>query len=193
VIILASASPRRQALLRALGVEHRAVPSRAAESGPLPAGALRLTETLAYAKAADVATRTDTGLILGADTIVECEGRLLGKPRDPDEARRLLRQLSGRAHLVVTGLAVVEAGGRRTEIGHEVTEVRMRSLADAEIEAYVRTGEPLDKAGGYAIQGGALAFVEGIRGSYTNVMGLPLGKLRGLLLRFGIDPLARKS
>jgi septum formation protein len=192
VIILASASPRRQALLRALGIEHRTAPSRAPESGPLPASASRLTETLAYAKAADVAARTDKGLILGADTIVECEGRLLGKPHDPDEARRLLHQLSGRAHLVVTGLALVEAGGRRTEIGHEVTEVRMRPLTDAEIEAYVRTAEPFDKAGGYAIQGGALAFVQGIRGSYTNVMGLPLGKLRGLLLRFGIDPLARR-
>jgi septum formation protein len=193
VIILASASPRRQALLRALGLEYRAVPSRAAESGPFPTGASRLTETLAYAKAADVAARSDTGLVLGADTVVECEGRVLGKPHDPDEARRLLRQLSGRAHLVVTGLVLVEAGSRRTEIGHDVTEVRMRPVTDAEIEAYVGTGEPFDKAGGYAIQGGARAFVEGIRGSYTNVMGLPLGKLRELLLRFGIDPLARNT
>ncbi len=193
MIILASASPRRQALLRALGIEHRAVPSRAAESGPRPAGASRLTEALAYSKAADVAARTDEGLVLGADTIVECEGRLLGKPHDADEARRLLQRLSGRAHLVVTGLALVDAGSRRTEIGHDVTQVRMRPLTDAEIQAYVQTGEPFDKAGAYAIQGGALAFVEGITGSYTNVMGLPLGKLRGLLLRFGIDPLARKA
>lgn len=193
MIVLASTSPRRQALLRALGIEHRIVPSRAAESGPLLSDASRLAETLAYSKAAEVAARTDEGLVLAADTIVECEGRLLGKPHDPVEARRLLQQLSGRTHRVVTGLALVDPGRRRTEIGHDVTEVRMRPLTNAEIEAYVQTGEPLDKAGGYAIQGGALAFVEGIRGSYTNVMGLPLGRLRALLLRFGIDPLARRT
>jgi septum formation protein len=193
VIVLASASPRRQALLRALRVGYRVVPSRAPESAPDASCAARLAEILAYSKATEVAARTDHGLVLGADTVVECEGRLLGKPHDANEARRLLRRLSGRAHLVVTGLALVEAGSRRTEVGHDVSEVRMRSLTDAEIEAYVQTGEPLDKAGAYAIQGAALAFVEGIRGSYTNVMGLPLGKLRRLLRRFGIEPLARRA
>ena len=188
---LASASPRRQALLRALWIEFRIVPSLADEAGPLPDDGCRRAEALALRKAAEVATRVGEGLVLGADTIVECDGRLLGKPRDRDEARRFLRLLSGRSHLVVTALALVEAGGGRTVTGQEVTEVCVRPLMAEEIDAYVGTDEPLDKAGGYAIQGAGGAFIEGIKGSFTNVVGLPLGRLRALLLRFGIDPFVR--
>lgn len=190
---LASASPRRQALLRALWIEFRIVPSLADEAGPLPDDGCRRAEALALRKAAEVATRVGEGLVLGADTIVECDGRLLGKPRDRDEARRFLRLLSGRNHLVVTALALVEAGGGRTVTGQEVTEVCVRPLMAEEIDAYVGTDEPLDKAGGYAIQGAGGAFIEGIKGSFTNVVGLPLGRLRALLLRFGIDPLGRQA
>jgi septum formation protein len=194
VIILASASPRREKLLRALRVPYRVIPSLAEEGEePLPDGTECRTETLALRKATEVAARVGEGLVLGADTVVECDGRLLGKPRNRDEALRFLRQLSGRSHVVVTGLALVEAGGGRTETGHEVTEVRVRPLTVEEIDAYVQTGEPFDKAGGYAIQGAGGAFVEAIRGSFTNVVGLPLGRLRTLLLRFGIDPLYRPS
>jgi septum formation protein len=189
---LASASPRRQALLRALWIEFRIIPSLADEAGPLPDDGCRKAEALALRKAAEVATRVGEGLVLGADTIVECDGRLLGKPRDRDEARRFLRLLSGRSHLVVTALALVEAGGGRTVTGQEVTEVCVRPLMAEEIDAYVGTDEPLDKAGGYAIQGAGGAFIEGIKGSFTNVVGLPLGRLRALLLRFGIDPLSRE-
>jgi septum formation protein len=193
VIILASASPRRETLLQSLWVEHRVIPSLVDEAGPLSGTTTAShAETLALRKAADVAARVREGLVLGADTIVECGGRLLGKPKDRDEAHRFLRLLSGRSHLVVTGLALVEASDGRAEVGHEVTEVRMRVLTDVEINAYVQTGEPLDKAGGYAIQGTAGAFIEGIKGSFTNVVGLPLGRLRTLLLRFGIDPLRRQ-
>jgi len=190
---LASASPRRQALLRALWIEFRIIPSLADEAGPLPDDGCRRAEALALRKAAEVATRVGEGLVLGADTIVECDGRLLGKPRDRDEARRFLRLLSGRSHLVVTALALVEAGGGRTVTGQEVTEVCVRPLMAEEIDAYVGTDEPLDKAGGYAIQGAGGAFIEGIKGSFTNVVGLPLGRLRALLLRFGIDPLCRQA
>jgi septum formation protein len=190
---LASASPRRQALLRALWIEFRIVPSLADEAGPLPDDGCRRAEALALRKAAEVATRVGEGLVLGADTIVECDGRLLGKPRDRDEARRFLRLLSGRSHLVVTALALVEAGGGRTVTGQEVTEVCVRPLMAEEIDAYIGTDEPLDKAGGYAIQGAGGAFIEGIKGSFTNVVGLPLGRLRTLLLRFGIDPLGRQA
>jgi len=188
---LASASPRRQALLRTLWIEFRIVPSLADEAGPLPDDGCRRAEALALRKAAEVATRVGEGLVLGADTIVECDGRLLGKPRDRDEARRFLRLLSGRSHLVVTALALVEAGGGRTVTGQEVTEVCVRPLMAEEIDAYIGTDEPLDKAGGYAIQGAGGAFIEGIKGSFTNVVGLPLGRLRTLLLRFGIDPFIR--
>ena len=190
---LASASPRRQALLRALWIEFRIIPSLADEAGPLPDDGCRRAEALALRKAAEVATRVGEGLVLGADTIVECDGRLLGKPRDRDEARRFLRLLSGRSHLVVTALALVEAGGGRTVTGQEVTEVCVRPLMAKEIDSYVGTDEPLDKAGGYAIQGAGGAFIEGIKGSFTNVVGLPLGRLRALLLRFGIDPLGRQA
>jgi septum formation protein len=193
VIILASASPRRETLLQALWVEHRIIPSLVDEAGPLPGTTTAShAESLALLKAAEVAARVKEGLVLGADTIVECDGCLLGKPKDRDEAHRFLQLLSGRSHLVVTGLALVQAGDGRTEVGHEVTEVRMRALTSEEIDAYVQTGEPFDKAGGYAIQGAAGAFIEGIKGSFTNVVGLPLGKLRTLLLRFGIDPLRRQ-
>ena len=193
MIILASASPRREELLRALGVAFRVVPSLAEEGGLPSDGTECRAETLALRKATEVATRVGEGLVLGADTIVECDGRLLGKPRSPDEARWFLRQLSGRGHLVVTGLALVQADGWRIETGHEVTEERVRPLTGEEIDAYVQTGEPLDKAGGYAIQGAAGTFVESIKGSFTNVVGLPLGRLRSLLLRFGIDPLCRQA
>ncbi|CBE68143.1 MAG: septum formation protein Maf [Candidatus Methylomirabilis oxygeniifera] len=193
MIILASASPRREALLQALWVEHRIIPSLIDEAGPLPGTTTAChAEALALRKAAEVAARVGEGLVLGADTIVECDGRPLGKPKDRDEAREFLRLLSGRSHLVVTGLALVQISDGRTEIGHEVTEVRMRALSDEEIDAYVRTDEPFDKAGGYAIQGTAEDFIEGIKGSFTNVVGLPLGRLRILLLRFGIDPLRRQ-
>jgi len=133
---LASASPRRQALLRTLWIEFRIVPSLADEAGPLPDDGCRRAEALALRKAAEVATRVGEGLVLGADTIVECDGRLLGKPRDRDEARRFLRLLSGRSHLVVTALALVEAGGGRTVTGQEVTEVCVRPLMAEEIDAY---------------------------------------------------------
>jgi len=189
---LASASPRRHALLRALRIEFRIIPSLADEAGPLPDDGCRRAEALALRKAAEVAARVGDGLVLGADTIVECDGRLLGKPRDRDEARRFLRLLSGRSHLVTTALALVEAGGGRTVTGQEVTEVCVRPLMAEEIDAYVGTDEPLDKAGGYAIQGAGGAFIGGIKGSFTNVVGLPLGRLRALLLRFGIDPLSRE-
>lgn len=174
-------------------VEHRIIPSLVDEEGLFDGTTVGCAEALALRKATEVAARVEEGLILGADTIVECDGCLLGKPKDRDEARRFLQRLSGRSHQVITGLAIVQTGDARTEVGHEVTEVRMRALTDAEIDAYVRTGEPFDKAGGYAIQGAAETFIEGIKGSFTNVVGLPLGRLRALLLRFGIDPLERQG
>ncbi|MDE2484339.1 MAG: septum formation protein Maf [candidate division NC10 bacterium] len=192
MIILASASPRREALLQALWVEHRVLPSLVDEASPFDGTTAGRAEALALRKATEVVARMGEGLVLGADTIVECGGCLLGKPKDRDEARRFLCLLSGRSHLVVTGLALVQASDGRTEVGHEVTEVRMRALGDAEIDAYVQTDEPFDKAGGYAIQGAAEGFIEGIKGSFTNVVGLPLGRLRTLLLRFGIDPFCRQ-
>ncbi len=193
MIVLASASPRRESLLRALWIEHHIIPSLVDEDGPFDGTTVGCAEALALRKATEVATRGVEGLIIGADTIVECGGRPLGKPKDRDEACRFLRLLSGGSHLVITGLALVRADDAATEIGHDVTEVRMRALTETEIDVYVQTGEPFDKAGGYAIQGAAESFIDGIKGSFTNVVGLPLGRLRALFLRFGIDPLQRQS
>ncbi|HYB74915.1 MAG TPA: Maf family protein, partial [Candidatus Sulfotelmatobacter sp.] len=125
--------------------------------------------------------------VLGADTIVECEGKTLGKPADAAEARAMLRALSGRIHRVVTGVALVDAASGRAETGAALTEVTFRALTDAEIAAYVETGEPFGKAGAYAIQEVGGLLVEEIRGSPSNVIGLPVTLVYDLLRRFDLD------
>ena len=135
---------------------------------------MRAAERLAVEKMADVAARYGEARVLGADTIVVVDGAVLGKPGSPTEAGRMLRRLSGRTHRVVTGLAVCDAGGVRVRLDSSITEVTFKKLTRKEIEWYVGTGDPLDKAGAYGIQEGAGLFVTGIRGSYTNVVGLPL-------------------
>lgn len=187
-IILASASPRRAALLRQIGLPFHLHPSALDEDGT---GSGTDPETrashLALAKAQEVAAQLGRGLVIGADTIVVCEGVVLGKPRDKDEAQAFLLRLSGRTHQVITGVAVVEAETGRAEVAPTVTAVRMRAFDAAEAAAYVATGEPLDKAGAYAIQGRGALLVEEIEGDYFNVVGLPLTTLAALLRRFGLD------
>lgn len=152
------------------------------EPGPLGDAVARL----ALRKARSIATRQPGALVLGADTIVVVEGRVLGKPSGPDEAATMLRQLRGRGHDVMTGVALVDAatGGEaaRTVTSH----VSMKAYSDAEIDAYVATEEPLDKAGAYAIQGAGGALVEALEGSWSNVVGLPLEATAALLRRFGV-------
>ena len=190
-IILASASPRRAALLRQIGLDFRIQPSRLHEEGGRVEKGHDAAEAvacrLARAKAEDVAAQLERGLIIGADTIVICEGILLGKPRDGDEARGMLLRLGGRTHQVITGVAVVEAETGRAEVEAAVTAVRMRAIAAAEAASYAATGEPLDKAGAYAIQGRGALLVEWIEGDYSNVVGLPLPTLARLLRRFHFD------
>jgi septum formation protein len=174
-LVLASGSPRRRELLAQLGVAFRVVAPDVDET-PRPGEAPRdLVRRLATAKAAAV----DGDPVLAADTTVEIDGEILGKPTDDDDARRMLRRLSGRAHKVHTGVAV-RAGGRR---GLDVvtTIVTFVPLQPAVVEWYVRTGEPLDKAGAYGIQGHGGIFVEHVRGSVSNVVGLPLTAVARLL------------
>jgi len=189
-IILASASPRRAALLRQIGLSFRIQPSSLDENGagttPGDTPEVR-AGTLARAKAEEVAARLARGLVIGADTIVVCEGTAFGKPGDRDEAQRMLLQLAGRTHRVVTGIALVQAETRRIEVAIAVTMVRMRAFDRAEAAAYVATGEPLDKAGAYAIQGRGALLVEEIEGDYSTVVGLPLPTLATLLRRFGLN------
>ncbi len=177
-IILASESPRRKELLAQLGVSFDVVPSGIDEKpwpNEAPASyALRNASD----KARAVFERTG-GVVLSADTIVVCDEHILEKPADADHARRMLRMLSGRWHEVLTGVCILTDGRESARV--VCTRVQFKSLSDTQIDGYVATGEPMDKAGGYAIQGGAAPFIEQIEGSYSNVVGLPLEVLKELL------------
>jgi septum formation protein len=187
-IVLASASPRRVALLTQIGLPFRVHPSLAEEDGIGEEGDPEaLASSLALAKAQEVAAKVGQGLVIGADTIVVCEGAVLGKPRDETQAEEFLLRLAGRTHRVITGVALVDAATGRSEVATAVTAVRMRAFDRAEAAAYAATGEPLDKAGAYAIQGRGALLVQAIQGDYFNVVGLPLTTLVTLLQRFGVN------
>lgn len=174
-LVLASASPRRSQLLAQLGLSFEVVPSTVDEvmtPGLAPAA---LAEGLARQKAAEVAQRRlDADLVLGADTIVVLGETVLGKPRDTADAARMLGMIAGVWHEVYTGYALLAPKEGREVTGQVRTEVRLRALSPDEVAAYVRTGEPMDKAGSYAIQGVGALLVAEIRGNYTNVVGLPV-------------------
>jgi septum formation protein len=183
-VVLASASPRRRELLRRLHPDFRVVPSEIEEAleGEGGPGAVA---ALALRKARAVAAGLAEGIVLGADTVVVIDGEALGKPAGAEQARAMLRRLRGRAHQVITGVAVVDARTRRAASTAVVSEVLMRSYPDDVIEAYVASGEPFDKAGGYAIQEVGAQLVAGWVGSYSNIVGLPLEATRRLLAEFG--------
>jgi nucleoside triphosphate pyrophosphatase len=183
-IVLASQSPRRRELLTLIGIPHTVRPADADESvqpGELPAPH---AERLARTKAATIAQLEPDAVTIGSDTIVVVDGDILGKPRDVDDARRMLRRLSGREHTVLTAVAV--ARGARLVSGVEEVQVTFRPLADTEIDAYIATGEPMDKAGAYGIQGYGATIVSRIDGDYFAVMGLALGRMVRLLGEVGV-------
>jgi len=184
-LVLASASPRRRELLRQICPEFDVVPSEIDETldgGPTAEAVARL----ALRKARAGAAHAPSAIVLAADTVVVIDGMALGKPAGAQEARAMLMRLRGRAHEVVTGVAVVEAGAGREASTTVVSRVLMASYADTTIEAYVASGAPLDKAGGYAIQDLDGRLVDALVGSYTNVVGLPLEATRRLLEEFGV-------
>ncbi|HYQ37755.1 MAG TPA: Maf family protein [Pseudomonas sp.] len=183
---LASASPRRRELLLQIGVPHRRVAAPIDESvlpGETPAA---YVERLARAKAAAglAALGEPTACVLGADTAVVLDGRILGKPLDRADGLAMLAALSGRSHEVLTAVAVADGSRCRAQVVS--SRVHLRPIAPAEQQAYWETGEPLDKAGGYAIQGLAAIFVDRLEGSYSAVVGLPLAETAALLAEFGI-------
>jgi nucleoside triphosphate pyrophosphatase len=186
-LILASTSPRRRALLAAAGVEFELAESGVEEERRKdePAGefALRMAEEKALA----VSRRFGDTLILGADTVVECAGEILGKPRDHADAHRMLRALSGRFHVVITAFALAR-GGRIAESRAVSSRVRFRVLGDDEILAYLRTGEPMDKAGAYGIQAEGAGLVVEVEGERDNVMGLPVTEVLAALRRHRAAP-----
>ncbi len=188
-LILASASPRRRDLLIAAGIEFEVQTADLNEAPRLGEEPLELASRLAREKALSVArTRTgpDPRVVLGADTIVVLDNRVFGKPRDPAHARQLLRHLLGRTHSVITAIAVTRSDRQAVREVQVESRVSMRTAADAEIEAYVATGEPLDKAGAYAVQGVGRRFIERVEGSETNVIGLPIDETLALLRVEGI-------
>jgi septum formation protein len=184
-VVLASASPRRRELLRSLCPDFIVMPSEIEETLP-PGPPAAAAERLALDKARAVAARVGAGVVLGADTIVAVGGEVLGKPATVEDARRMLKQLRARQHEVITGVAVVEAPSGRSETTAVVSRVQMADYGETEIEAYLASGEPFDKAGAYAIQGRGSALVAGLDGSFTNVVGLPLAETARLLGAFGV-------
>ncbi len=181
-LVLASASPRRVQLLRQVGAEFTIADPGPDRAWPGSADARHGVRALALDKAKRVAAAHPDSVVIGADTVVVVRGMRLGKPADAEEAQAMLRRLHGRTHEVWTGLALVRGTEQRTAA--ELTRVRFSRMDDDEIAAYVQSGESLDKAGAYGIQGRAAAFVRGIEGDYFNVVGLPLDRLRRLLFEF---------
>jgi len=186
-IILASASPRRRELLALTGLKFKVDPGDYQEDMSIPLDPHRLSRFLSLEKAKDVAARHRDALIIAADTFIVFRGGLLGKPHTEREARRMLLMLSGRRHSVITGFTILDtASGKRLSRSVETT-VFFRKLTGKEIDAYVKSGEPLDKAGAYAIQGLGAIVVRKIEGDYFNVIGLPLNALAEGLKKFGIQ------
>ena len=185
VLVLASASPRRRELLHQLGVPHRVQPADLDETRRPGEAVEACVQRLALAKARQVHAGVADGLpVLAADTVVVLDDQLLGKPRDRDEGLDMLRRLSGRSHRVLTAVALCSDTGLEARLSSSA--VRFRTLDAAECQRYWRTGEPCDKAGGYAVQGLAAAFIAELRGSYSGVMGLPLFETAELLQRASV-------
>lgn len=188
-IVLASGSPRRRELMEMLDVKDLVIiPAKGEEKPPEGEGPGELVMALASAKAREVAAaRAARDTVIGADTIVWVDGRVLGKPHSEQEAGQMLRLLSGNVHEVYTGVCLIKDGEESCQF--DVTRVRFRPLSEREIAAYIKTGEPMDKAGAYGAQGKAALFVQSIEGDFFNVMGLPLCMLGEMLKQRGVEVL----
>ena len=182
-LILASGSPRRRELLSQMGYTFEIIVPDVDED--VSGHARDVVGILSRRKAQAVADTQDSGIIIASDTLVSLGGAALGKPHDAADAHRMLRMLSGQTHEVFTGVTIIDAASKKQQTQVVRTGVIFRELSDEEIDAYIATGEPMDKAGAYAIQGGAHGFVEGFEGSYENVIGFPVDEIREMLKDFG--------
>ncbi|MCC7202527.1 MAG: septum formation protein Maf [Nitrospirae bacterium] len=185
-IILASASPRRKELLERAGLKFEVDASDYEEDLSLGMPARRLARYLSCEQAKAVAVKYKNAIIIAADTIISFEDMVFGKPHNDSEAMRMLNILNGRSHYVITGFTIIDTGKQQQASRSVVTKVYFRMMTKVEIKTYVRTGEPLDKAGAYAIQGLGAAIVKKIEGDYNNVVGLPVDLLIKELRRFGV-------
>lgn len=186
-IVIASASPRRKEIFEKTGLRFRVDPGNYKEEIYSSAAPRKLARTLSLKKAKAVAGRHNDALIIAADTVIVVKGMILGKPHTAEEARRMLRILNGRKHIVITGFTILDTASGRKVSRSILTKVYFRHLSPEEIDAYIDSGEPLDKAGAYAIQGLGAALIRGIDGDYFNVVGLPLSALAEELKKFGIS------
>lgn len=186
-IILASRSPRRVMLLERFGINFTCKPAEIDETIFPSENPIQAVKRLAKMKADIAADSFGTGIVIAADTIVIYRGEILGQPRNKDDAYEKLSILSGQSHEVVTAICVKDISNNNFEIGTEITKVYFRRISYEEILRYINTGEPMDKAGAYGIQGIGAIFVEKIEGCFFNVVGLPLGKLSLMLKKFGVD------
>ena len=189
--ILASSSPRRRELLASIGLDFEVLPSNVPEVHQPGEAPEEYVARLSRDKAQAIAGQHPSRWIIAADTTVLLGDQLLEKPTDAADAARMLGTIAGRTHVVYTGLTLQNSDRRHSETRVAESEVRMLPLTPSEIEWYVRTGEPLDKAGAYAVQGIGAMFIDSIHGSYTNVVGLPLATLFQMLRHAGVDPLTR--
>ncbi|WP_310551422.1 Maf family protein [Paenibacillus glufosinatiresistens] len=192
MLLLASGSPRRRELLALLNLPFEVIPSDADETTPEGWSPEEIVTALAVRKAEAVAAGSAgrEAVVIGSDTIVVLDGKVLGKPADETEAAAMLSRLSGRTHEVFTGVACIGLPEGKIRTGFTRARVSMRNIDGREIAAYVATGEPMDKAGAYAVQGLAAVFIERIEGDYHGIVGLPIYLLHGLLQEFGISALA---
>jgi septum formation protein len=184
-VVLASTSPRRQELLKLLQIEFEVLPSQIAEIVVANESPQDMVVRLARAKAEAVHKLRPEAIIIGADTVVVCDNQILGKPASLEHARRILRQLGGRTHEVLTGVCLIQ--GNIYKVNFSRTVIQFSSLTSQEIESYLSTGEPLDKAGAYGIQGFGARFIERVNGCYSNVVGLPLSLLYQMLKQVGYE------
>ena len=186
-IVLASSSPRRKEILEKIGLKFIIDPSEEEESLDYRSAPRKLAKSLSLEKARAAAVRHPSSIIIAADTFGVLGDKLLGKPADTQQARDMLKMMSGNKHTVITGFTVLDASSGRSITEAVETEVYFRKLGLDEIDAYIRSGEPMDKAGAYAIQGLGAILVEKIEGDYYNVVGLPLAALARVLKKFDID------
>lgn len=186
IIVLASSSPRRKELFESLNIPFIIDPSNFDEKSDTKENPRALAKKLALSKAKDVAKRYKNAIIIGADTIVALKGIVLGKPKDKDDATKMLRFLSGKTHFVITGLAIIDQLSKKITSKSIVSKVWFKKLTDEKIEKYIQTGEAFDKAGAYGIQGKGSLLVEKIEGDYANIVGLPLEVLKKELKKLGV-------
>lgn len=186
-IILASTSPRRHGLAQQMGLDFEIVPSDYEEDMTMKLTPEKLAMTLAYGKAADVAKKRNDGIVLGIDTFISFKGEKLGKPHTKEKAFSLLKKFSGKKLQVYSGVALIDCKTKKEIKDYEVSEVYFRKITDDEIKKYIETGEPLDKAGAFAIQGLGSIFIKKVNGCYANIVGFPIANIYKNLTKLGVN------